>query len=225
MEVLEILEKLSVLAACWAIISGIDAWRREFIGKRQIELAEEVLSRLFEVKDAVAFIRNPFSSQSEGESRQKELGESPEVTKILNRANIVYERYAKKEAAFNSFRSLKYRFMAAFGPQHEELFWGVEKQLRRVFLAAQMLGSHYWQRQGRVEMERAEFETHLKEMWEHEQVFWDHGKEDDPIRSEFTKLQSSFEKVVAPCFTEAMQSYSLLTKRFWISKFGRVGSG
>jgi hypothetical protein len=29
----------SVLAGSWAIIRGIDAWKREFIGKRRIELA------------------------------------------------------------------------------------------------------------------------------------------------------------------------------------------
>ena len=66
----------AVISACWAIVSGIGAWKREFIGKRKIELAEAVLSKFFEVKDAVAFIRNPFSTSEEGKSRQRSVGES-----------------------------------------------------------------------------------------------------------------------------------------------------
>ena len=224
-DVVDITQGLAVVAACWAVISGVDAWKREFIGKRQIELAEEVLSRFFELRDAIAFIRSPFSSESEGKSRAKDPSEGREVELILNRAFIVYERYGKREATFNAFRSLKYRFMANFGSQHEYIFSGVDRQLNSVFVAAQMLGLHYWQRQGRVEMTPEERKEHLSQMWEQEQIFWDHGKDDDPVRTELSKLQQDLEKVVLPCFTESMQTYSVLTKRFWLVKLGRVGNG
>ncbi len=41
--------------------SGIGAWKREFIDKRQIELAKQALAKFLEVRDAVAFIRDPLS--------------------------------------------------------------------------------------------------------------------------------------------------------------------
>lgn len=52
-ELATFVQMIAVISACWAIISGVGAWKREFIGKRQIELAEQVLAKFFEVKDAL----------------------------------------------------------------------------------------------------------------------------------------------------------------------------
>ena len=57
-EVVSFAQAGAVVLACWAIISGIGAWKREFIGKRQIELAEQALAKFFEIKDAIAMIRS-----------------------------------------------------------------------------------------------------------------------------------------------------------------------
>lgn len=66
MAIADILQSISMILACWAVIAGIDAWRREFVGKRRIELAEETLEAFYALRDAIAFIRNPFSSTQEG---------------------------------------------------------------------------------------------------------------------------------------------------------------
>ena len=53
MIIVDILQAISVMSACWAVIAGIDAWRREFVGKRRIELAEETFEAFFAVRDAI----------------------------------------------------------------------------------------------------------------------------------------------------------------------------
>ena len=109
-----IAQAVSVMFACWAIISGVDAWKREFIGKRKIELAEEVLSKFFEVKDAVAFIRSPFVTSDEGKSRKHEASESAVVSELLDRGHVVFERYQKNgsirvsQRYFGAFRCLSW---------------------------------------------------------------------------------------------------------------------
>ena len=108
-----IAQTIGIISACWAIVAGIDAWKREFIGKRRIELAEEVLAAFFEVKDAMAMIRNPFSRGDEGGSRKKGEHETETETELLNRGFIVFERYETKKEVFQRFATLKYRFMAA----------------------------------------------------------------------------------------------------------------
>lgn len=85
LELATIGEAVAIVAACWAIISGIGAWKREFIGKRKIELAEEMLARFLEMNDAVAFIRNPFSSSNEGRTRERSEHENPEHSELLDR--------------------------------------------------------------------------------------------------------------------------------------------
>jgi len=211
----DILQAVSIILACWAVIAGIDAWRREFVGKRRIALAEETLEAFFTIRDAIAFIRNPWSNTDAGISRKRREYETEEETELLNRAYIVYERYQAKEEVFARFATLKYRFMAAFGKDTEDIFTRTQKTLNRIFVAAQMLGTHYWQRQGRVQMSDEEFKKHLDEMHREEEVFWDLNKANDEIRTNLNGILSDLEKVTAPAFQSESTLYRLMTERLF----------
>ena len=214
-ELAKIGEAIAIVAACWAIISGVGAWKREFIGKRKIELAEEVLATFFEVKDAIAYMRNPFSSGNEGKTRQRSDNERQEESELLDRGYIVYERYNDKKDTFTKFSTLKYRFMASFGSETESIFSETSRVLNSIFVSAQMLATHYWQRQGRVQMSEDEFKRHLDEMHRHEGVFWDRMKDEDEIRSKLQEIQERLDSTTKPCFEEPMKTYSIFTKKWW----------
>ena len=211
MEYLSWAQAGAVIMACWAIISGIGAWKREFIGKRQIELAELVLAKFFEARDAIAMIRSPIARSTEGNSRKRADHESPEATQLLDRAFVAYERYLTKESVFNDLATLKYRFMASFGAESEQIFKDTAMVINSILVSAQVLGSHYWPRQGRVAMTPEENQVHLDGMWENEKIFWDHGKEDDDIRAMLAAIEKELGKTVAPCFREPMDTYTWLT--------------
>jgi hypothetical protein len=213
-ELASIAQAASIFFACWAIIAGIGAWRREFVGKRQIELAEQVLAKFFEIRDAVAHIRNPFSRNDEGSTRQHGDHETPDETDLLNRGYIVIERYTTREAVFAEFNTLKYRFMASFGPETEEIFLETNKTVHSIFSSARILATYYWKRQGRVPMEGAEFQKHRDEMHKHEGIFWETGDENDEIKRRLNAIQAKLETAVAPCFKEPMSLYTFLTRRW-----------
>ncbi len=208
-------QAIAIIAACWAIISGVGTWKREFIGKRKIELAEEVLATFFEVKDAIAFIRNPFSNTQEGTSRKRGKNERPKESELLDRGYIVFERYEQKKEAFVKFNTLKYRFMASFGPETEIIFTDYNQILNSIFVSARMLATHYWQRQGRVQMNEEEFQRHLNEMHRHEGVFWDSIQDEDEIRNKLQAIQEQLDLVTKPCFEEPMKSYDIFTKKLF----------
>lgn len=216
-ELATIAQAISVVAACWAIITGVGAWKREFIGKRKIELAEDALAAYFEIKDAVAFIRSPFSSSAEGNTRERSIRETDAERQLLDRGYIVFERYEKKRDIFVRFSTLKYKFMAVFGPKTEEIFTDTNKVINSIFTSANMLATHYWQRQGRVQMEADEFQRHLDEMHRHEGIFWDRYNENDEIREKLTAIQTTLETVTKPCFEEPMKTYTIFTNK-WFSK-------
>jgi hypothetical protein len=211
-EIVTLAEAGAVIMACWAIVSGIGAWKREFIGKRQIELAEQVLAKFFEIKDAIAMIRSPFSHSEEGKTRKRSEHESAETSQLLDRGYIVFERYSTREAVFAEFNTLKYRFMASFGAGAEQIFVDANTILNSIFASAQMLGTHYWQRQGRVPMDADEAKEHLSEMQRHQRIFWDHGTDDDEIRQKLSAIQGNLDTLVKPCFQEPMRTYSWLTR-------------
>ncbi len=216
-ELATIAQAVSVVAACWAIITGVGAWKREFIGKRKIELAEETLASYFEIKDAIAFIRSPFSSNSEGSTRERAPQETDAERQLLDRGFIVFERYEKKKEIFVKFSTLKYKFMAVFGPETENIFTETHQVVNSIFTSANMLATHYWQRQGRVQMEADEFQRHLDEMHQHEGIFWDRYNENDEIRGRLSEIQTTLETVTKPCFEEPIKTYTIFTKK-WFSK-------
>ncbi len=212
-----IAQALAIISACWAIVSGVGAWKREFIGKRKIELAEETLAVFFEIKDAIAFIRNPWSSGNAGTTRQQAKYETEAETQLLNRGYIVFERYESKKDIFVRFNTLKYKFMAVFGTGTESIFKETDQTLNSIFSSANMLATHYWQRQGRVQMEPDEFQKHLNEMHKHEGIFWDNYNQNDEIRNQLAATQNELERVTKPCFEEPMKTYSIFTKQ-WFKK-------
>ena len=214
-ELATIAQAVSVVAACWAIITGVGAWKREFIGKRKIELAEETLAAYFEIKGAIAFIRSPFSSGTEGSSRERAAHETDADRQLLDRGFIVFERYEKKKEIFVKFSILKYKFMAVFGPKTENVFTETQQIVNSIFASANMLATYYWQRQGRVQMEADEFQRHLDEMRQHEGIFWDRYNDNDEIREKLSTIQTELESVTKPCFEEPMKTYTILTKNWF----------
>ena len=64
---IELLNQISIFVAVWVAIYGIDSWRREHTGKRQIELAEDSLVLFYEASDAIKHMRHPLSFASETE--------------------------------------------------------------------------------------------------------------------------------------------------------------
>jgi hypothetical protein len=179
MAIADVITAISVSVAAIAFVVGINAWKREFVGKRHIELAETVLALFYEAEDAIRQIRNPFSFVGEGSTRKRSDHEFEDEAKLLDQAYVVFERYQKQEKLFAELRSMKYRVMAAFGSSAGEPFDELNKILNEIFASAQMLGTHYWKRQGRVHMGKEEFQAHLEQMHKHEAVFWIMG--DDEI--------------------------------------------
>lgn len=212
-----ILQAIAIISACWAIISGVGAWKREYIGKRKIELAEEALATFFEIRDAIAFIRSPWARGTEGNTRKQSPNETKAESQLLDRGYIVFERYESKKDIFVRFDTLKYKFMAVFGIKAENIFRDTNKTINSIFASANMLATHYWQRQGRVGMKPDAFQKHLDEMHKHEGIFWDRYNKNDEIRNQLTVTQQELERVTKPCFEEPMRTYAFLTKQ-WFRK-------
>ena len=205
----------SVALASWAIINGIDAWKREFIGKRRIELAEETLAKFFEVKDAIIMIRSPFGRIGEGSSRAPAPGETEAETEVLNRGYVVVERYQKAEKTFSDFQVLKYKFMAAFGHKTEEIFNETYKAVSSIFSAANTLARSYWHPSRRFVANNPEqFERRIREQDTFEGILWDSNEESDAIRQKLATAQRKLEEATKHCFEEQASSYTLLTKKW-----------
>ncbi len=210
MNIPDIITAVSVAIAALAFVIGVNAWRREFVGKRRIELAEDVLALFYEAQDAIREIRNPFSDGREGKTRKRSEHEMEEESQLLDQAYVVFERYQKREKLFAELRSLKYRVMATFGSNAGESFDELYGIINEIFTAANILGTYYWQRQGRVRMSEEEFKKHLEQMHKYEAIFWFKGEENDEVTP---RVQKTVEKIEAIARKETMMKASWFNKR------------
>ena len=135
----DVITSISVAIAAISFTVGISAWRREFVGKRRIELAESVLALFYEAEDAIREIRNPFSYAGEGRTRKRSENEQEEAAELLDQAYVVFERYRNKEKLFAELRSMKYRVMATFGSETGAPFDELSKVLNEIFSSAEIL--------------------------------------------------------------------------------------
>lgn len=173
-------------------IYGINSWRREYKGKRKMELAEEVLSLFYQARDAFASIRSPLGYSSEGQTRESQEDETPEQKAARNHAYVVYERYEHWKETFSRLQSLKYRFMAVFGKKTVEPFDVIRKSLNRIFLSAQYLADLWPIDVSGEDPERQK--KHFEEVRKQERYFWE--GEDDEIQK---NVQKAVEQIEAIC--------------------------
>ena len=190
----QLFQNSSIIIAALVAIFGIDAWRREYVGKRRMELAEEVLALFYQVRDILGAIRNPVGFNGEGESRKAGENESPETKKALDLAYVVVERYNKHVEVFARLHALRYRFMAQVGIIESQPFDELDQVLNQIFLAARRLARE-WSRHERQFASEADRASFMKRLRESEAIFWS-GEDPDPIED---KVEGLIAKIEVTC--------------------------
>jgi len=187
--VLEIINTLAIVIASVVAICGITAWRKEFQGKRNIELAEEVLVLFYEAKDGINAIRSPFSFEGEGSTRKPQEEETAEQKEARDRAYVVYERFDKWKDIFNEILSKRYQFMARFGTEKAQPF----EELKRIVLDIQCAANELADMWCEVSYD----EQNKKRLKELKKIFWCQG-DNDPIIPRLEKVISDIEAICKP---------------------------
>ncbi|MFC2067733.1 hypothetical protein ACFLTP_01790 [Chloroflexota bacterium] len=199
MGVTNIIESISIIIAAWAIFIGVNAWRREYVGKRNLELAEEVLSLFYEAKDVLKSIRSPFGFSGEGSTRKAAPNESPEEKKIYDKAFVTFERYNRRSDLFSKLYSMRYRYMARFGRDSIKPFDDLQDFVNEIQSAADML-TYYWTE--RASRNTAQSETELGEIRKYESIIWWKASKD--------VMSPKIEKIISDI---EVQSHKILNPR------------
>lgn len=190
-DVVEILAYLSVICASLVAIYGINAWRREYVGKKKYDLAEETLALFYEARNAVTAIRNPVGWGGEGSTRKGSEDETEDEKAILDQAYVTVERYLAHQGVFNRLLSLRYRFMARFGAETEKLFSELVKTVNQVISNANHIATvkRTWPSKGKDD-------SYWKMMHDAEAVVYARGDETDEIAK---RVDGLIEEIEAIC--------------------------
>lgn len=185
-----ILAAVATVFAALVVIFGIKSWRREFRGKRQIELAEDVLALFYETRDSIIAIRNSFSHEGEGSTRKPTKNETEQEKKAKDMAYIVWERYDKRQSVFNKLHSMRYRFMVQIGNKEAEPFEQIQKIVSDIFIAASMLSELWAERSLPYKSEKKDLHEEIKK---YEAIIWWQGSENE-IDTRVNKVVADIEK-------------------------------
>ncbi|MFY0574188.1 hypothetical protein ACN28S_07375 [Cystobacter fuscus] len=111
--------------------------------KRRTELAEQVLADFYKAKELFQSARQPFSTSSEGLTRERSEDETETETSYKNYLYAPFERLAKNITFFTELNARKHRFAALFGPEALEPFAIIVTSYNRVASATDILIEDY----------------------------------------------------------------------------------
>ena len=199
---MELLKDISLIVGIWAaiisfvmILYNLDAWRREHIGKRKIELAEEILVLFYEAADVIRFMRNPLSSTEEMKGIAQDDNESQEQYQARKDASVVFYRYNQNQELFNKIHASRYRFMAQIGKDEAVPFDELRKIVNDIMFSARMLARLWPRKHFRDDKQK---EKHWAQINKYEAIFWGGIEEEDPINPRIDKVIEDIEKVCQP---------------------------
>lgn len=153
-------------------IAGLNAWRREAIGRRRMELAEDALTDLYEAADVIRWARFPGSFGYEATERQGRDDEPENIQAHRDTFYIPLKRLNDHSELFSRLRTRRFRVRATFGVDAVTPFEALHAVHSEIVVAAQRL----------MAMDPAHQNERTRERWERlEAVVWGVGDEDDKL--------------------------------------------
>lgn len=194
---LDVVRTLATLAGVGVAIWGVNKWRREQVGKRQCELAEDTLAIVYEAQSVFDHVRSPMSFEGEGSSRRAEAAESPQIKAQRDQNFIPLERLQRHESFFERVVALQPRVRAVLGRKASEPLAEILKMRSDIVVAARML-SHFSE-QLRDELDPEVRRSSRPQREQHESTKWKLSDDDDidrRIRNATARLEQLLEPVL-----------------------------
>lgn len=191
-ELTEILRDITVIIGICIAIYNINSWRREHIGKRKIELAEDTLTLFYEAVDVIHYLRNPGSFASETEDIKQMNGESEDAYQARKNAGVLLKRYNEHQELFSRIHAMRYRFMVQIGKEEAKSFDELRKITIELITSARRL-SRLWARSDfRTE---EQWTKHQQDVEKYESIFWEGLQENDQINPRVEKVLLDIERI------------------------------
>lgn len=103
----DIFISIAALNASIVAILGLEAWKKQYKGKTDYEIARRYLKAVLTLKNSIIYLRNPFISSGEMETALKEHGlDSSEYTNYQKTNRVVYSaRWKKVQEAWSDLEA------------------------------------------------------------------------------------------------------------------------
>jgi len=111
-----------LIAACLGIYA-VNAWKRDYLGKRRIELAEQILSQFYQARKAIEDVRMSISLSNEAAERTPPANETSFQKGLRDASYVSWKRLGYHSELFAKIYASRFecmvRFPAKVGPFDE----------------------------------------------------------------------------------------------------------
>lgn len=130
---------LITTVAAWQAFKGLRSWQSEKVGSRKIELAEDALTKVYEIQTIIGFIRSPFGYANEVAERDVPAGESPAQKYLAEMGFRAFFRMRQYHEVIDSFRVYSLKMKAVFGRDLYAQFDVINDCIHSIRVSADML--------------------------------------------------------------------------------------
>lgn len=128
-----------VLVTGVVAVRSLNAWHRQLIGKLKTELAQQVLTDFYNVRDAFKRVRNIPIGVSEDENTRTGGGEEEKIKKFRQLYRLPIERLDNEKEIFSRLYASRYSFKGLFGDNAIEPFEKIREIHNNIFISAGLL--------------------------------------------------------------------------------------
>ncbi len=208
--ILQLITYISAIITLWVAIYGIDSWRREHIGRKRSDTAEETLALMYEAADAIEHIRHPASSGTEHDKIDRGENESESQWRARQNANVAFVRYNQHQELFNRLHAMRYRFMAQFSKGEAKPLIEIRKVVDEVLTSANIL-SRLWPRDHFRTNEQ--WQGHLEQIEKYEAKFWSMLSDEDELANRVKAAVTEMEDTAKNEITGPGTPHSFLNRK------------
>lgn len=138
-----IVQAISIVVTAVFASLGLNTWRKQMIGKRKFDVAENILVSMFRMKKIITDIRNPFVMASEIKLTRKWFQANQSQEKEPNDTSLAYLaiswRMSQKNEQIQELLSLRPVGTVLFGNMVDEAISDFNRALNEIAMAANML--------------------------------------------------------------------------------------
>lgn len=185
----ELLTIIATGVGSYVALGGLNAWKRETTGKRDIELCQAVIEKFYEAEHRMRILRSPMSYAHEGDARKGEPNENDDERYRRNMLFVPLARFNEQYEFWTDLLSYKFRMKALFGEETVAAFDKVDQALRSFRAAAQTRYQALYSNQDGLNSES-------RQMFE--KTIWEFGSEEDAIAEQMKEAIREMEKVCIP---------------------------
>lgn len=198
------------LMTIWIALAALSTWRRQLIGQKKADIAENILTLFIKACHCISDARTPSVTQNEIRARPRFKEEpddlKPQLLAMLGMAYAPILRFEQQKEFWHELQASQYKFIINFTDTRimPTEFYSRLLEIKRAIIRAsknfieQQLRIETPSYKARLRLEDALCKKEDESLQEKQKIIWEGVDEQDEINKDLEEIMADLEKVCLP---------------------------